>query len=135
MDTDTLIEESAGMTIPEIFNREGEAGFRAREQEIIAAISRERSQVIATGGGAPLKQENRDALRQNGFVVQVERDLSALSTEGRPLSRDIDTLKRMQEQRAPIYRLARHAVISNDTTIDAAASAVLEEFYAACTGH
>lgn len=135
VDTDALIAEQADMSIPEIFEKEGETCFRAREQAVIAAVGRERGQVIATGGGAPLRKANRDALRQNGFIAELYRDLSSLPTEGRPLSRDAETLKAMYAERAPIYAAARQIQVVNDTSIDHAANAVLEGFHEECTGH
>lgn len=135
VDTDALIAEEAGMSIHEIFALEGEAGFRAREQAVIEKIGRERSQVIATGGGAPLREANRDALRQNGFVAELCRDLSLLPTDGRPLSKDPETLKKMYIERAPIYKQARQLQVVNDSTIEHAAKAVLEGFHEECTGH
>ena len=69
VDCDAEIERAAGMPIPEIFRTQGEAAFRALESEIIARFGRESGQVIATGGGAPLREENAVALRQNGVVA------------------------------------------------------------------
>ena len=74
------------MPIPEIFRTQGEAAFRALESEIIARFGRESGQVIATGGGAPLREEYAVALRQNGMVLLTQRPVELLATAGRPLS-------------------------------------------------
>ena len=70
-DTDAKIEEEAKMTIPEIFEKEGEAGFRDLESAICKKLGKERNLIIATGGGAILRPENVDALRQNGTLVHI----------------------------------------------------------------
>lgn len=128
VDTDALVCERAGMTIPELFARQGEDGFRALEAQAVAEAGRRSGLVIATGGGAVLRRENADALRQNGFVVLLRRPLWALGTEGRPLSTDIRTLSRMQTERAPAYARCANAVVDNETTIEEAAAAVMEAF-------
>ena len=93
-DTDAKIEEEAKMTIPEIFEKEGEAGFRDRESAICKKLGKERNLIIATGGGAILRSENVDALRQNGTLVHITRSIDKLPTRGRPLSKNIETLKK-----------------------------------------
>ena len=86
-DTDAKIEEEAKMTIPEIFEKEGETGFRDRESAICKKLGKERNLIIATGGGAILRPENVDALRQNGTLVHITRSIDKLPTRGRPLSK------------------------------------------------
>lgn len=102
-DTDRMIEAQHG-PIPEIFAREGEARFRELEAAAIREAALARGAVIATGGGAVLRAENRALLRANSFVVQLERPLSELSTSGRPLSTGLAALERMYAERAPLYR-------------------------------
>lgn len=70
-DSDKAIEESTGVDIPTIFEFEGEAGFRGREQKMIAQLTELRGVVLATGGGAILRAENRQHLQANGFVVYL----------------------------------------------------------------
>src|SRR5688572_20285445 len=67
-DSDAEIEARTGVDISYIFSREGEAGFREREREVIADLSRESPIVLATGGGAILLPENRRVLHERGFV-------------------------------------------------------------------
>ena len=93
-DTDAKIEEEAKMTIPEIFEKEGEAGFRDRESAVCKKLGKERNLIIATGGGAILRPENVDALRQNGTLVHITRSIDKLPTRGRPLSKNIEALDR-----------------------------------------
>lgn len=124
-DTDAMVEQKAGKTIPELFREQGEAGFRAREREAIAEAAREGGRVISIGGGAPLFAENRAALKQNGRVFFLERALDKLPAEGRPLSVDLPAL---YEKRAPVYRAFADVVIRNDGEAEHAAQAILDAF-------
>ena len=115
-DTDAKIEEEAEMTIPEIFEKEGEAGFRDRESAICKKLGKERNLIIATGGGAILRPENIDALRQNGTLVHITRSIDKLPTRGRPLSKNIEALKKMEAQRMPLYKSAADITFRNNYT-------------------
>lgn len=115
-DTDAKIEEEAKMTIPEIFEKEGEAGFRDREAAVCKKLGKERNLIIATGGGAILRPENVDALRQNGTLVHITRSIDKLPTRGRPLSQNIETLKKMEAQRMPLYKSAADITFRNNYT-------------------
>ena len=115
-DTDAKIEEEAKMTIPEIFEKEGEAGFRDRESAICKKLGKERNLIIATGGGAILRPENVDALRQNGTLVHITLSIDKLPTRGRPLSKNIETLKKMEAQRMPLYKAAADITFRNNYT-------------------
>ena len=115
-DTDTKIEEEAKMTIPEIFEKEGESGLRDRESAICKKLGKERTLIIATGGGAILRPENVDALRQNGTLVHITRSIDKLPTRGRPLSKNIETLKKMEAQRMPLYKAAADITFRNNYT-------------------
>ena len=100
VDTDDVIEAETGRKAPEIIREEGEAAFRKYERRAVAEAAARSGLVIATGGGAVLAEENRFALRQNGTIFFLERELEKLATDGRPLSADLPTLYR---QRLPIY--------------------------------
>ena len=103
-DCDTLIETETGLRIPAIFAQQGESGFRAVESRILAALLREDTRVIATGGGAPTIPANKDLLRQNGRIYWLTRALEALPTDGRPLSAGgIETLRRLFDERKSCY--------------------------------
>lgn len=129
VDCDAEIEKKAGMTIPEIFAQKGEAGFRDIEAEVVSEVCKKRSQVIATGGGAILREANVRAMRQNGAVLMLERNLDILAMDGRPLSTGRAALERLWAQREPKYRAAADACIDNNTTLDAAVDAAREAFY------
>ena len=129
VDTDTEIETREGMSIPDIFATFGEEGFRARERAVIASLATETGLVVATGGGAPLSEVNRKNLAADGFTVLVRRDLDSLSTEGRPLSRDRETLARMEKERMPVYTAFADAEVVNDGTPESCAMRIKELFY------
>lgn len=103
VDMDAVIEEKAGMPIPEIFEKFGEAHFRDIESEVAAELGKEHRQVIATGGGVILRSENMKSLSQNSRIIFIKRPLEKLATKGRPLSKDLNALKTMYEQRLPLY--------------------------------
>jgi len=102
-DIDALIVEKEGTDIPTIFKEKGEGYFRGVEAEICQKVCKEKGQVIATGGGAILRKENREIIKSNSVVVFIESDISTLDTDGRPLSKDISTLKKMYKERLHLY--------------------------------
>ena len=112
VDTDELIEERTGKSIPDIFRDQGEAAFRALEAEVIAAVCKKGGQIIATGGGSVLSFDNVRNMRQNGYVIFIKRDIHKLPVEGRPLSQTRD-LREMYEERLPLYEAAADAVMEN----------------------
>ena len=104
VDSDAVVEQRAGKPIPQIFAEQGEAAFRKQEAAVVQELGKRSGLIIATGGGAILTAENRDALRQNAVVVFLEKELEDLATDGRPLSRDMAALQAMYEKRLPLYR-------------------------------
>ena len=127
VDLDQMIEAAAGCSIPEIFAREGEAGFRAREAAAAAEAGKRTGVILLTGGGIVKTAANYDALHQNGRIYQLVRDLSLLPTEGRPLSQGAD-LAAMWRERAPLYRRFRDAEIDNSGTVEDTAAAIWRDF-------
>ena len=131
VDCDAEIVNRAGMSIPEIFKARSEAGFRDLEARVVADVCKEKSRVIALGGGAVLRNENVRAMRQNGVVVMLTRALDQLSMDGRPLSTSLEALEKMWAVREPLYRAAADHVIDNDQSPETAAKAAKEAFYEA----
>jgi len=116
VDTDDLIEVRTGRKIPDIINEDGEPRFRELESGVIAEAAAKTNQVLATGGGSVLAEENRDALAQNGIVIFLERSLDRLATNGRPLSVDLGVL---YQQRLPIYEsFCQYEVTLDDDLAD-----------------
>lgn len=129
IDTDAETERRTGKTVPELFAEGGEENFRKEERLTVSECARGTGVIIATGGGAPMFPENRAALAGNGFVVLILRDTEKLDTTGRPLSRDLDTLKAMYKVRMPVYKAFADAEAVNNDTPSACAEFILEKFY------
>ncbi len=125
VDTDSVIEERAGRKISEIFSLHGEEYFRDLETEVIREVSKRSSTVISIGGGAPLREENRLALKQNGVVVYVKRDLSLLVTNDRPLSQR-EGVRALYEKRKDIYNAFADVSINNDNDIEDAVKEIIK---------
>lgn len=119
IDSDQVIEERTGVKIPVIFELEGEAGFRQRESAAIDELSARQSVVLATGGGAVLKECNREWLRSRGTVVYLRASVNDLwartrHDKNRPLLRTADplgTLTELHKMRDPIYREVAHLIV------------------------
>lgn len=124
VDTDREIERSAGKAIPAIFTEYGEAAFRQLESQVLRHFGQESSLVIATGGGCVTREENRPLLHQNGTVFWLQRDLSLLPTEGRPLSTDLSA---MFARRAPLYKTFSDHQVDNNGSISHTLAQILEE--------
>ena len=113
IDIDCKIEEAAGISIPEIFSTQGEAGFRKLEHQVLSEYTKLSNCVIATGGGAVTVPENYNLLKQNGVVIWLKRDISQLATNDRPLSQ-ATSLEAMYTVRKPMYEaLADHTVFND----------------------
>ncbi len=120
-DCDHEIERRCGVKIPLIFEIEGEAGFRAREREVIAELTAVPGIVLATGGGAVLAAENRARLAQHGTVVYLRARPEDLYTRvrhdrNRPLLATADPLRRLRQlhaERDPLYLAIADLVIDS----------------------
>jgi shikimate kinase len=121
VDSDHEIEQRTGADIPLIFEREGEAGFRRRECDMIAELARRQGIVLATGGGAILAEANRTVLRENGWVVYLETSVGqqaerAGRTRHRPLlhgtADPAARLAELMEIREPLYREVADCVVT-----------------------
>ena len=125
VDADSVLEKTAGKTIPEIFKAEGEAYFRALESTVLKDLGKRSGTIIATGGGCVTKEENYASLHQNGKVIWLTRDVAKLPTKGRPLSQTTD-LSKMYEIRKPLYTRFANCVVSNDKAVEDTANAILK---------
>ena len=118
-DSDQVIEERLGCAIRDFFEREGEAAFRDIEQAVLDELSQQTSGVLSTGGGAVLREVNRQHLHQRGFVIYLRSGADELFRRlrhdvNRPLLQVVDPLGRLRElyaQRDPLYRETAHFVI------------------------
>ena len=129
VDSDSVIVENNRMSIPDIFERFGEAHFRILESEAIAEISKKTSAVIATGGGAILKEENICRLRQNGRIYFLDRPLSSLiPTSDRPTASSKEMIEKRYNERYGIYSSVCDKKIDSSVAPAAVAAAIIEDF-------
>ena len=130
LDLDAEIARQGGRSIPEIFREEGEAAFREMESRVLAQVTADRSGwIIATGGGAVLRPENREALRRTGRVCFLRRELGELATQGRPLSQG-GSLEEMYRQRLPLYQRTADFEAENRGTPEETAKTIWRDFCA-----
>lgn len=127
VDFDEEIEQAEKMTIPQLFQSKGEEYFRQKESQITQYFGKENGRVLSVGGGTPTAKENRDALKRNGIVFYVQRDLDKLITSGRPLSQK-EGVNALFEKRDAHYRAACDYVVENNATIDAAAEEIIKRY-------
>ncbi|WP_192035408.1 shikimate kinase AroK [Halomonas sp. YLGW01] len=121
-DSDHEIQGRCGADIPWIFDVEGEAGFREREQQVIGELTRRAGVVMATGGGAVMREANRRALRERGTVIYlyttVEQQLKRTARDrNRPLLQRDDreeVLRTLFTRRDPLYRATADLVVRTD---------------------
>ena len=127
-DTDQLIVEKAGKSVPEIFREDGEPAFRDLESEIIRELSLQGGQVISTGGGAVLRPENVTLLRQNGRLFWLDRAPDSLvPTDDRPLADTAAKMKQLYQEREPVYRASADMIIPVFGTPEDTASLILQQ--------
>ena len=121
-DSDAEIEHRTGVDIPYIFEKEGEAGFREREREVLDSLTSLQDVIIATGGGAVLLPENREHLASRGRVVYLQTGIDqqlerTRHGRQRPLLYTDDPEQRLRDlmhQRAPLYESIAVVVVPTD---------------------
>ncbi len=121
VDADHVLEERMGVSIPTIFEIEGEAAFRDREQATLAELVASEGIVLSTGGGVVLREANRALLKSNGTVLYLHAEPERLwdrvkHARHRPLLRTADPLKRLQDlydERDPLYRATADHVVDS----------------------
>ncbi|WP_424986852.1 shikimate kinase [Microbulbifer sp. S227A] len=121
LDSDAEIEKAADRTVPEIFERDGEAFFRAKESQVISRLLDGERCVLSTGGGAFLADRNRDMISERGVSLWLNAELAVLwnrvkHKDTRPLLRTANpraTLEEIFNRRVPIYSKADLSVISD----------------------
>ena len=139
VDADTEIEKAAGMAIPEIFSAHGEPYFRAGEARVIARLLDSGPQVLATGGGAFMNPETRALIGAKGISIWLRATVEVLARRikrrgDRPLLSNgdpVEILRRLTEERAPIYAEADVTVESREVPHDT----IVEEIIAGLRAH
>jgi 3-dehydroquinate synthase len=136
VDMDALIEERVGMTIPEIFAQQGEGFFRQQERQLCQELAKRRGLVIATGGGALIPEENRQALGTNGLLVCLTCDVEEIAqrltqAEDRPLL-DVDVADRRERietllaERRESYSRIPHQIDTTGLPVEEVVGMVIE---------
>lgn len=129
VDLDAVIEGAAGKSIPQIFSEDGEPVFRDLEQKCAEEVSRHSEQVIATGGGVILREENMKALSKTGVIVFLDRPVSDILGENlsdRPLlADDVTRIHRLYDERIGLYRRYGEITVENCGTPEGTAEKII----------
>jgi shikimate kinase len=142
-DSDHEIESVSRMTIPDLFERYGEAEFRALEQRVIVRVLENGPQVLSTGGGAFMNAQTRDAIAACGLSVWLKADVDTLldrvsKKQNRPLLKNADprgVLEKLMLERNPVYALADVTVATRDERKEVIADEVIEAIGRHLTSH
>ena len=125
VDADREVVSRAGMEIPQYMERFGEEAFRRLETQVLADLGKQSGLVIATGGGCVTREENYSHLHQNGTIVWLQRELSELPTDGRPISQR-DGVATLYEKRKPLYGTFCDMIVENRTNAEEAAETIIK---------
>ena len=131
IDMDDVVIEDTKMSIPDIFSRSGEAGFRKLETLTALKLSRMNNVIIGTGGGTIKNKINMDYLRLNGIIIFIDRDLENLITEdpNRPLSSSAKAVAKLYDERYPIYQKYATEIISNNDNILDTVNEIIDAYH------
>lgn len=131
VDLDAEAEKAEGRSVSEIIQEKGEEYFRRLEEKLADNFGKRQGLVLATGGGTVLSEQNRMCLKQNGFVVYLQRDLKKLSCANRPISQKVG-VEKLFEQRKDIYLGVSDCVVDNNGSLKATVNKVLRAFENFC---
>ena len=131
IDTDEYIEKITGKSPSKIINEQGILEFRRIESEAIKEVSKLSGYVIALGGGAVLKEENVHALKRNGYLIYVKRNLSLLVNDDRPLSKKYG-VEQLYNERKDIYNAVKDGEVDNNSELDSAVKGVIKTYENSC---
>ena len=119
VDTDQRIEQAAGCTVSQIFEKYGEPAFRAAETNVLIQLTREPGSLVSTGGGMVMREENRAIMRNHGVIVVVDRPLEEIMGDiklnRRPMlaAKGLPEVERLYHERIDTYRAVADAVLDN----------------------
>lgn len=130
-DVDDEVAKKTGRTPSEIILTEGEELFRDVESEVISELSRSGGKIISLGGGSVLRPENVAKLKQNGIIIYVERDLSLLTSKGRPLSQR-EGVEALFNKREKIYQSTADCKVKNNGEPEAAVREIIKIYEDSC---
>ncbi|MBE5910179.1 shikimate kinase [Pseudobutyrivibrio sp.] len=135
VEMDEAIERIEGMTIPEIFEKKGEQGFRTAETQLLSIISKEKNQIISCGGGIVLNPENVEIMKSTGTIVRLDASPEIIykrisGNNRRPLAagKSLDEIKEMISAREEYYKNAADITVKSDeNSIENVASDIVKE--------
>lgn len=125
VDLDLEFEKEYKITPAQCISTFGEQDFREKESVIVSKFCKESRLIISTGGGAVISSINRNAIKQNSFVVWVKRDIEKLDNKNRPLSSSIESIKMLYETRKKYYNSVADFVVENNLDIKTAADKIV----------
>lgn len=128
IDMDSVIEKKHGLAVFNIFKNFGEKIFRKSEKETAFLAGCENNTVISTGGGVVLDSDNYFSLKQNGRIYNIKRDLNYLAREGRPLSKNLNELKKISIRRKHLYSSFCDFEILNDSDLLDTVKKIVRDF-------
>lgn len=131
IDTDILIEEQEGCSIPQMFAEKGEGYFRDKEVELSRMLAQGEDLIIACGGGLPLRKACIEPLKETGIVFFLNRDVGQIYDTVSMVNRPLGQVSREEflarfAQREPIYRNCAHYEVTGVTRVEEAINAILE---------
>ena len=130
VDIDIEIEKQIQMPISEYFANYGEAKFREIEKEVTLHFAQKTNQILSCGGGVVKDDDNIIALKQNGILFYIERDIEAICCgEGRPLSKSKEDIIQLYKERKHLYENAYDMKVNNNTNVQEVARVVNEQFH------
>ena len=124
VDADESIVELAKKSIPDIFAQDGEPIFRDYGTQVLQNLGKQSGLIIATGGGCVTQPRNYPLLHQNGQIFWIQRDITVLPTQGRPLSQQ-NKLEEMYTIRKPMYERFADSIVPNDGTLEQTLATIL----------
>jgi len=135
IDTDQLIEKQQGLSIPKIFEEDGEEAFRDMETALLKSLLEQSGHIISTGGGIIIREENRELLRKMGYVIWLVASPGEIykrtsRNNNRPLLNNEDpegTIQKLLEARTPLYKDCAHlAIETNQLNFDEITTGIIE---------
>lgn len=128
IDTDELIVKRENRDIPQIFKDSGEEYFRKVESEVLREVGTLSGKIISTGGGVIKNVENYFPLKQNSAIFWINRDVEKLVTDGRPLSKDLETVKKLYLERKDAYTAFADVKVDNNGDINDTVKGVISAY-------
>ncbi len=126
IDTDSEIVKKDGREIPQIFSESGEKYFRELESQVLEEVGKLSGKVIATGGGVVKNYENYFSLKCNGIIFYLLRSIDKLCMEDRPLSKDIQTVEKLYNERKDLYKKFADFTVDNNGEVELAVQGVMD---------